>query len=516
MPAVKNIKLFEAEQCFMDKEYDVKDVGKKLSIGTFLISLFLIGILWFARPLFQRLVYRTTIASPITVIFFIPAIALYFLGNYKKAGWLKPAGILLIVVGMVFSMASFFPGQFALLDTVKAENITSLPETGTSRIVPREVAFQYAYNTLQEPRYTLSDVDDITVMNGTAYWSFGLVPDTFIERYFGNQKGSVYVDMANSSRTPVRIDGNMKYGMGMQVTDNVFWKVAKEKFFAGYKDPFMVTYKGDNYIAYPYVFHNWVFKYFIPVAVPEFRGVVLVDEEGNIKDLSREEAMESKVLENQNFYPYDLARRRVESMNMKNGIFNYLFRKKDVFEIPDNGLVNQQPFSVLTDEGMKYFVAVEPYGNAGGIYRIFVIDGRTGNISTYKTQKTLYGPERARDLVKSHDELSRISWGSFKTSEPIPAVKNGDLYWQIKIVARDNSDVSRVVYVNSKTKEVIPFTARKSRSFYKVEDVGGNRTDVELVNSSSEGSKIDKRIILRRNGEVVGNYSLEDYALEIK
>ena len=502
-------------------EDDVVDINTGMNLKPFFLVLVaaILGTVFYVRPVFQRFVYRITFASPLTVLFFIPAIALFLLGRSKEIGWMKPLALTVFIIGTVFSMVAYFPTQFALLETVQAGNLTDLPETGNSRIVPREVAYQYAYNTLQEPRYTLSDIDDITVLNGSAYWSFGLVPDTFIERYFGNQKGAVYFDMSNTSTTPIRTDGEMRYGMGMQIRDNVFWKVAKKKFFAGYQDPFMVYHEGENYIAYPYVRHRWSFKYVVPVAVPEFRGVVLVDEEGNMEDLPKSEALENEVLKDQNFYPYDLARRRVDSINMENGVFNYLFRKKEVFEIDSPGGYNRQPYSVLTEEGMKYFVTVEPYGNAGGVYRIFVIDGRTGNISQYRTEKTLYGAERARDLVKSHNELSRISWNSFKTSEPIPVVKDGDLYWQIKIIARDNSDVSRVVYVNSKTKNVAPFNAKKSEKFFEidsVENVSMGTVPGKDLNSTQDNSGPGKRIIVMNEGRIVANYSLENHDVEIR
>ncbi|GAH45844.1 unnamed protein product, partial [marine sediment metagenome] len=57
--------------------------------------------------------------------------------------------------------------------------------------------------------------------------------------------------------------------------------------------------------------------------------------------------------------------------------------------------------------GMKWFIACEPYGAAHGIYKIFLIDARTGEISFNKQPKAeaLIGPVKACDYVRKSNPI---------------------------------------------------------------------------------------------------------------
>jgi hypothetical protein len=219
-----------------------------------------------------------------------------------------------------------------------------------------------------------------------------------------------------------------------------------------YEDPFMVVHEDSQYIAVPYTkpeFH-WLP---LPYTTPEWGGVVLIDSDGEITDLSPAEAREHPVLKDQKLYPFDLAREKVAATKYRNGIVNTFTSHEDEIEVaPVPGEDNDQPFLVFTEGGPEYVVAVEPYGQAQGLKEVWTVDGRTGEYEVYRPDQSLFGARKATDYVRQAARTT--DWNRFTPSEPIPVVIDDQLYWEVRVVPEDSSGIAYIAFVNARSTDV--------------------------------------------------------------
>lgn len=378
-------------------------------------------------------------------------------------------GAVIAVVGFLF-VGWFVGGIYAQEDMAhqvdqSVESMEELPEIDSERprLLPEAVASKYGQNSLQTPRYSLEG-GDITFINETPYWSYALAPDGGYNTWRLKQDGGVFVRMNTQDKDVEVRNGRFKYGDGQQVLDNYKWRVKRSDYWNDYRDPFVVPHEGELFMVVPYVDYNVKFKA-TPIpqlySVPEFGGVKVIHEDGTIEDLSPQEAVDDPRLKGQNIYPYQLARFKVNSMRYQHGAINVWFTHKDQLQlasVPGQG--NNQPFTTVTEDGITYFLAAEPWGeNTHGVYQVWTVDSRTGDMKrkTYDRDSSLFGPAKATRLVRQeHPNFQWVSRGDSSTgnievSEPIPSVVDGTLYWQVFIVPDDSSAVARISYVNAGT-----------------------------------------------------------------
>lgn len=139
-------------------------------------------------------------------------------------------------------------------------------------------------------------------------------------------------------------------------------------------------------------------------------GVAVIDPSGSIETLSPSEAAASPILDNQQLYPEQLALQSVAATKYRNGILNTYTSHEDEIEIaPLPGDRNDQPFFILSESGPQYVVAVEPYGDAQGLKELWTIDGQSGAFERYVPADSLFGPQRAADLVRQ--SAPQTDWG---------------------------------------------------------------------------------------------------------
>lgn len=444
-----------------------------------------LGFGWWA-PEWQPVVYGLLVESPgslqwilVTVvsvllaIFFLPVIREREYERYgenrvetEKTGWMFVVyGLLILgVLGLLF-IGPVLGGYYAKEDlgrTVidRAEPVESPPESPAdrSRIAPLGVASNWAENSLQYPRYHLTG-GDITYINGTPHWSFSLSPDGGYNTLTRQQIGAVYVNQASFEKDiQIHDEQTFRYGQGVAITDNVRWQLAEEDYWKDYGEAFVVPHKGESYIVVPYTVHEWRFRATpIPQVyqVPHFGGVKVVSQDGDIRDLSPAEAREDPILSGQNFYPYDLARFKVSSTAYQHGIMNVLFYHEDQIELaPVPGDGNEQPFTVPTEDGPVYLLAVEPWGDANGVYQIWTLDAQTGEerVTTLPQESAYRGPRKAMDSVLAHPQISRLN--DVQAVEPIPVVRDGTLFWTVRIVPNSSARITYIAFFNADTEEV--------------------------------------------------------------
>ncbi|MDB2262176.1 hypothetical protein PM035_15500 [Halorubrum ezzemoulense] len=332
------------------------------------------------------------------------------------------------------------------LDDVDADN---------PRIVTRAVADRYASNTLNRPQYRVGDTD-ISVVNGTPYWAAPLAPDGLFNKITKRQAGTVLVDMTTQQANVRSVDGELETGVGTIFHRNYRWELLKSQaYLVDYGDPKMVIHNNTQYIAVPYsepTFHLTP----LPHSTPQWGGVAVIDPSGSIETLSPSEATASSILDNQQLYPENLALQSVAATKYRNGILNTYTSHEDEIEIaPLPGDENDQPFFILSESGPQYVVAVEPYGNAQGLQELWTIDGQDGTFERYVPADSLFGPQRAADLVRQ--SAPQTDWDRFTPAEPILTVIDDREYWQVRVVPEDNSGIAYVAFVDARSGDVDSF-----------------------------------------------------------
>lgn len=458
------------------------------------------GFAWWA-PVWRPMVYALLVKNPGGIqwllVGIIGAAAVALFGNTRRSG---TSTFALVLLGLgVFGFLVIGPwvsGMYAHVDMANqveanAEQVEAPPESvaNNSRIAPLTVSENWATNSLQYPRYQLSG-GDITYINGTPHWSWSLSPDGVVNEMTRKQRGAVYVNQSSMSKDIVVHDEQQfEYGQGVKITDNVMWQVSQRDYLKEYGETFVVPHDGKSYMVIPYKTHDWRMKW-TPLpqmyTVPQFGGVKIVHQDGTIEDVPASEVEDHPVLEGQNYYPYDLARFKVKSMAYKHGILNTWFGHKDQIElaaVPGDG--NQQPFTIPTKDGPTYLLAVEPWGNANGVYQVWTVDAQTGDMkyTQLNQENALRGPRKAVDSIEAHPTISRLN--DVKAVEPIPVVRDGTLYWQVRIVPDSSARVTYVAFFNADTEDVTVVETTGQVQAFLAED----QTLNESANESSDSEQ---------------------------
>jgi hypothetical protein len=277
---------------------------------------------------------------------------------------------------------------------------------------------------------------------------------------------------------------DLQIGEGMQITDNLFWNIYKKKYWIDIDDPYYVTYGDDIYTVVSvisYSFHNW---FGLLYTVPHFEGVFLINSNGEIEFLTPEEAARSEVLSGNRIFPEKLARFYVESYALKKGVINYFFIHEDQIDIQDVSRRNKQPFLMDTEDGLKWFISTEPYGESHGIFKIFLVDAITGRIDMYELpeNETLTGPIKACDFVRRSNPI--VDWTRFTMVEPLPFITNGTLWWKIAVIPVDAAGIAYQAFVNSKTNEVVEL--KDEAEIREFVNLGRIRKEEEIIGDKAE------------------------------
>ncbi|MDS0300374.1 hypothetical protein NDI76_16630 [Halogeometricum sp. S1BR25-6] len=451
-----------------------RDGGRPPLVALLGVALLPLLVAWFFRPTLHAVVYALY-TTPLLVVPLVAAVvAGWFSAGYarretpseygiggddRQVSPLRVAGVVFVVGILVLSPVVNVVAGATLSDRTMAgattvERLDDV-DADNPRIVTRAVAEQYASNTLNRPQYRVGETA-ITVANGTPYWAAPLSPDGLFNVLTKKQAGTVLVDTTTQGANVRVVEGTMEKGIGTVFFESYRWHLLKSgEYLVDYGDPKMVVENGTQHIVVPYskpTFHLTP----IPHSTPSWGGVAVVDPDGTVRTLSPEQAAESSVLAGQQLYPEDLARRRVAATKYRNGIVNTFTSHEDEIEVaPLPGDDNDQPFFVLTEEGPQYVVAVEPYGEAQGLREVWTIDGQTGAFEVYRPTQSLFGPQKAADLVRQ--AARQTDWNRFSPAEPILTVIDDREYWQVRIVPEDNSGIAYVAFVDAQSGDVREF-----------------------------------------------------------
>ncbi|MFD1634544.1 ABC transporter permease [Haloplanus ruber] len=478
--------------------------------GALIVLAVLAAAGWYFRPWLHGIVYAVYTTPILPLALLVAGGVVYALR--RRTTLVGPQAVLavfLLVLVVGSGITGLLAGERLGKSTLDAATTAdSLDETNSQmpRVVPKSVAARYASNTLNFPQYRISG-SDVTVNNGTPYWSYALAPDGAYNHFTKRQHGTVLIDMTQQNAEVRTVTDDLERGIGPAFYNNYRFELLKRgQYLVDYGDPFMVVNEGEQYIAVPYTtptFH-WVP---LPYTTPEWGGVALIDSDGNVEDLSPAEARSHSALEEQRLYPSALARKKVATTKYRRGIVNTFTSHEDEIEVaPVPGANNDQPFLVFTEDGPEYIVAVEPYGEAQGLKEVWTVDSRTGDYEMYTPDRSLFGARKATDYVRQAARTT--DWNRFSPSEPIPVVVDGQLYWQVRVVPSDSSGIAYIAFVNARSSDVREVSTTREVVAFLEGDTG-------TVDSGGAADSRDPSLIVQRvapNGTVVG--TLEVYGNE--
>lgn len=487
-------------------EIETPDVPAGISAGAIILLLLGLAVLWFFRPWFHGLFYGMTMKVPGVTQWLVLGLLTMGVSIYiattsdgpargaTVAFWLGGIMIAFAFTGAILVDTVYMNEDLSddvLAETTDVESVEELPaaDANETRILPQAAGQTYAQNSLQYPRHKLAN-GDITVINGTPHWSYALQPDGFANTLRGQQAGAAYVNMTTENKDVRVEDQALECGQGQLVTDDYNWQLKKDTYWVEHKEPFMVPDEnGELHLTTPEVSHELRFR-LLPIpqvySVPQYDGVHVLDRDCQTTSLSSSEAQESALLEGQNIYPYELTRTYVESTRWQHGAINKWFFHEDELElanVPGHG--NDQPFTVMTERGITYVLAAEPAGDSSGVYQIWTVDARSGEMERLKVsqQSAMLGPGRATTYVRQANP--RIDWDRMDPIEPLPTVTDGSLYWKVPVVPTDSAGVSYTAFVNADTGTVTEVqTDDELRAFVAGADVGTERGNGSAGNGS--------------------------------
>lgn len=425
---------------------------------SFVVVLFLA---WLVSPVFHGLVIALYVSWPFVLVVVVGTV----LGAYLWTIGDKDPAKLVAVVAAVAALAYLFVSaplrDLRYLDSIEAEQIEEMPDTTGLRFLPYDVAARFGLNTQDEPTLVLGDFEPLDNGEGGIDWVAPREPNGPWNSMVNNQDGVVVIQPDGSAES---VSQEFKRGEGMALYRNVGWQLTREKFFAHHTNQYYVLDGEELLGVVPYISYGFSF----PVMVPRWGGVLVVHPDGEIEDLSPEEAKKDGRFEGERLYPEELARRVGEVWKYRNGYWNTWFAHKDEAQIPqinppeDQGATdeqaatlqgtstNQMPFLIPTGDGPQWFLAAEPYGRSFSMYQGIYADAHSGEVTYFKpdTGSALIGVNKALDYAKA--AFPNYQWGiNAVILEPRPVVKDETLYWMATITNADKAGVNQTVMVNA-------------------------------------------------------------------
>jgi hypothetical protein len=442
----------------------LSSVGRVRLLVGLAVALFFV---WLISPAFHGLAMALYINWPFLLAILVGVV----LGGYLWAiGDRDPAKVIIIVaaVATVAYVLTAAPlRDLKYLDSIEAQEIEEMPDTTGVRYLPYEVAARFGQNTQDDSTLVLGDFEPLDNEEGGIDWVAPREPNGVWNSFTNNQDGVMVIKPDGSAEL---VSQEFKRGEGMALHRNVAWQLKRERFFVHHTNQYYVLHEGELLGLVPYVSYRFSF----PVMVPQWGGVMVVHPDGEIEDLSPEEAIADERFEGERLYPEQLARKVGDVWKYRNGYWNTWSAHEDEAIIPEIGATeeagssggaqekgskggsanqvstNQMPFLIPTEEGPQWFLAAEPYGGSFSMYRAIYINAHDGEVTYFRpdTGSALIGVNKGLDYARA--TFPNYQWGrNAILLEPRPIVKDETLYWMATITNADTAGVNKTVMVNS-------------------------------------------------------------------
>jgi len=351
----------------------------------------------------------------------------------------------------------------AIVDNTAYDAIPGLPAGGKVRLVPREVAEVNASSAFNSPTETLTNFRIVNTEDGLV-WTALRTPQGAFRVFSKKSQGIVELDAEKTARSLRYIDAELQVAPGLQITDNLRWRLLKERFLITLEEPVGIETPDGPRLLVPYLEYKGLL-----IRRPVLGGVFVVAPDGTIEDLEPEEAARRPELaETGRIFSDTQARRIQEAYQYKGGIWNAWFVHENQTRITDTE-TNRQPYLVdfgAAGLGNQWVSVAEPYGRAFAASAIFLTDATTGKTRIWRVPErtSLSGNRRALQAVRAVS-IPGIDYGdgapgstgsgNFRVVEPRPVFVEGHLVYLTSIVPKELNAVSKTVVVDAETNKLV-------------------------------------------------------------
>ena len=375
----------------------------------------------------------------------------------RSAGGLVFVGAFAVVLFLVGSVLTGPLSASSLYQNTRYLRTPNLPQNGVVRLVPKEVAERIAGSGFNSSTEHLTNFHLVRSRTGKLTWTALRTPDGAVRAWTQNTTGLLALDATSTTRDVKQVNGLFEAAPGMYFFDNLTWKLLKKDLFVELDDPIAaVDSKGGPIIIVPYIKYKGGL-----IRRPVFGGVYVVHPDGQIEDLSPEQAWtRPELVRSGRVYPENLARRKQDAYAYKNGLWNKWFLHKDQTQIT-NTETNPQPYLLdFKRGGMKFVSTAEPYGRAFAVNTVFLTNSVTGTTQLWQPRANvgLIGNRRVLETVRSLSipgivfadaNSSSRQGGDFRVVEPRPVVIDRRLMFMASIIPDNSNAVSKTVFVDA-------------------------------------------------------------------
>ena len=447
----------------------------QLHLGPIAVAIVAAVVLWLIRPLWHGLALFFW-TEPLV---WLPPLALLCAGGLllrrSQRSWktlddlrtgVRPPTWLFAFPALafvLFVLGAGFNGPLvgrAIVNATTYEAIDGLPPGGVVRLVPREVAEQNASSGFNSPTETLTNFRIVNTDRGLV-WTALRTPQGAFRIFSKKSQGLVVLDAENTARSLRPIDAQLQVAPGLQITDNLRWRLLKRRFLIRLEEPVGIPTPRGVRIVVPYLEYKGIL-----IRRPVLGGVFVVSPDGTIEDLEPEEAARRPELARSGrIFPDTQARRIQEAFQYKRGVWNAWFVHEDQTRIEDTE-TNRQPYLVdfgPAGLGPQWVTVAEPYGRAFAASAIFLTDAVTGRTRIWRVPRStsLSGNRRALQTVRTV-AIPGVDFGdgvggsgNFRVVEPRPVFVAGRVVYLASIIPNSANAVSKTVVVDAQTNKLV-------------------------------------------------------------
>lgn len=409
-----------------------------------------------------------------------------------------------------------------IIRSLEYQEINQAPETTKIRYLPLEVAGRLASSRQEDPFFVVGDVEPLEI-GENFLWIAPKIPNGTINSFKSQMNGFMIID---DSEKVTPTEQEFRFGEYMRTADGIFWRFDLKHYFADYSNPnndppYYLWSEGSGKDSKflgicPYITYYFDF----PFMIPQWGGVMVFHDDGNIEDLTPKEAINDPRFKDQRLFPEEMAKIYAEAWAYKNGLTNAWWRHKEQTEIPHlEHSVNQMPYYLPTEEGPMWMTAAEPYGKSNNaVYKMFWVDAHNGQLKVQNIPEgiNLTGPEVGAIFVKSSLQLYWYEEGSDSTSgtyilvEPRPIIRQGELWWMYTVTTKQSIGVSMTVLLRAADNQVIIVDSKEELNEWlagkeispQIEE-GTKTPEEELKFEEFDLTKLSKEQLLELAGKII-------------
>ncbi len=423
---------------------------------------------------------------------------------------------------LAFTVALIIQGPLnnnALYSASTFTEQSELPEISSARIMPYRVAEQISSSGFDSSTDRLAQTHMVVDADGDLNWTFGQVPNGFF-RYWTKKTQGIASQSASQTSRDLNLDSvEFKYSPNTGLTDSIYWQLYRRDYFSSIPEVvFMLNDQDEPVIVAPFIKYKGFWT-----KVPYLAGVYVVSADGQIEELSPEQAADTPYLARSGqIIPSSLAREIQESYKYKNGIWNRFFVHEDQIEVSDTEDNGQPYLTAVADGAPQWISTAEPYGKSYATKAILITDSVTAETKVWEPAEdaSLSGNARALEVVRGL-AIPGVLFNRFKAIEPRPIIHQGRLQFLISVVPDSFNTVTKSVIVDAASNKAVatfnhdtdPGADQALREYIAGDDL---QTTAAEITETESGQKIPSGADQQRQliGQLIENIDQQRQLLE--